>query len=85
MKIIINKKAIETRQEEIIQDIITKAREAADKGLVFFNYTFDYYERRTLNQYIIIGKEIEKRTEGTVVCAYRGDSFTSIKFYIKNV
>lgn len=36
MKIIINKKAIETRQEEIIPDIITKAREAADKGLVFF-------------------------------------------------
>ena len=83
MKIVVNKQASAKRKEEVIQEILTIAKECAERGVDNFVYEFKEDERRSFPP-PLINISIANASEGTIKCAYRGDSFTRVKYVIVN-
>lgn len=70
----------------VISNIIEMAKQEANKGNKYFIYDFGSNENRSnLESQIKKGNiisEVSRLTENSVVCCYRGDSWSSIKFCI---
>ena len=81
MKIVVNKTASAKRKEEVIKEILAKAKDCAEKGIDNFIYQFKEGERASFPPPLLIFS-IESASEGSVRCAYRGDSGTHMKFII---
>ena len=81
MKIVVNKQASAKRKEEVIQEMLAKAKECADKGVNNFVYHFKEGERASFPPPHMIFS-IEEASEGSVRCAYRGDYGTYMKLII---
>jgi hypothetical protein len=81
MKIVVNKSASAKRKKEVIQEILAKAKECAEKGIDNFVYHFKDGERNSFPP-PFINSSIESASEGSVKCAYRGDSGTHCRYVI---
>lgn len=81
MKIVVNKQASAKRKEEVIQEILAKAKECAERGIDNFVYHFKEGERASFPP-PLLNFSIESASEGSVRCAYRGDSGTHCKYII---
>ena len=81
MKIIVNKNKALERKEEVIAEILNKAKKCAEKGVNSFTYHFKKNERGTFPG-AMINIAIEIASEGTVKCGYRSDYGTHVTYYI---
>jgi hypothetical protein len=81
MKITLNKTAITERKEEVINEILKKAQEHAQKGIKSFTYNFKEGERNSFPG-ACINISVSNASEGTVKCGYRSDYGSYVKYYI---
>jgi hypothetical protein len=81
MKIVVNKARAAQRKQEVINEILNKAKECAEKGIDNFIYHFKEGERASFPP-PMINISVEKTSEGTVKCGYRSDYGTHVKYYI---
>jgi len=81
MKIIVNKSAAQERKDQVIGEILAKAKDCAERGVNNFIYQFKEGERASFPPPLLIFS-IESASEGTVKCAYRGDHGTHMKLII---
>jgi hypothetical protein len=81
MKVIVNKNAAMQRKKQVIDEILLKAKEAADKGLNSFTYHFKEGERGSFPP-PLINISVKEASEGTIECGYRSDYGTHIKYYL---
>ncbi len=80
-KIVANKTAAQKRKDEVVGEILAKARDCAERGINNFIYQFVEGERASFPPpFLTIS--IENESEGTVKCAYRGDYGSYAKFVI---
>ena len=81
MKIIVSKTKSLQRKKEVINEIVSKAKECAEQGINSFTYRFKDGERSSFPP-PMINISVEKASEGTVKCGYRSDYGTHVKYYI---
>jgi len=81
MKITVNKNKAKERKEEVVAEILAKAKECAEKGINSFTYHFKEGERNSFPP-PLINISVSKASEGTVNCGYRCDAGTHVKYYI---
>jgi S-adenosylmethionine synthetase len=81
MKITVNKDRAAKRKQEVINEILNKAKECAEKGINSFVYHFKEGERDSFPS-PIINTSVEEASEGTVKCGYRSDYWDYVKYYI---
>lgn len=82
MKIVVNKRKAEERKQEVVNEILAKAKYFADKGISSFTYHFKEGERASFPP-PNINVSVEIASEGSVECGYRCDYGTHVKYYIK--
>jgi hypothetical protein len=80
MKISVNKFQSEARRQQVLAEILASARDAAERGVTTFIYQFKAGERQSWEGNINV--QVEKATEGSVKCCYRGDHGTWVKYII---
>ena len=80
MKIKVNVHQSENRMKAVVREIVAAAQDAGERGVNNFIYQFVEGERSSWPGHI--STAVEKATEGTVKCAYRGDHGTWMKFVI---
>lgn len=81
MKIIVNKIASEQRKQEVINEILNKAKECAEKGINSFTYHFKDGERASFPG-VLINIAVAEASENTVKCGYRCDCGTHVTYFI---
>ena len=81
MKIIVNKSAAEKRKQEVINEILNKAKECAEKGINSFTYYFKEGERASFPG-VLINIAVAEASEGTVKCGYRLDYGSHVTYII---
>lgn len=81
MKIVVNKSKAAERKAEVIDEILTKAKECAEQGINSFTYHFKEGERGSFPP-PHINISVEDASEGTVKCGYRSDYGTHVKYII---
>ena len=81
MKIKVNTTNSQKLKDKIINEILAIAKEKANLGISTFSYNIDREVRRSLPSPDLLAS-IEIASEGTVGIQYRGDAYTTIKFYI---
>ena len=83
-KIVVNKTAAQKRKDEVVGEILVKARDCAERGMNNFIYQFKEGERASFPPpFLTIS--VEKESEGIVKCAYRGDYGSYAKFVIVEI
>ena len=80
MKIVVNKEARKLRQQEIVNDILNKAKECAEKGIINFTYYFKDNEDVCS---LTINNLVKRKSESTVQCRYRGNYGTHVNYSIQ--
>jgi hypothetical protein len=81
MKIIVNKSKASQRKKEVVNEILSKAKECAERGINSFTYHFKEGERTSFPP-PTINMSVKKASEGTVECGYRSDYYTHVTYYI---
>jgi len=81
MKIVVNKERAAQRKQEVINEILNKAKECAEQGINSFIYYFKEGERASFPP-PLFNISLTEASEGTVKCGYRCDYGTHVKYYI---
>jgi|DEB0MinimDraft_10_1074344.scaffolds.fasta_scaffold388395_2 hypothetical protein len=84
MKIVVNKDRAMQRKKEVINEILTKAQECAERGINRFVYHFKPGERASFPP-PLFNISVKVASEGSVVCGYRSDYGTHVEYFIKEV
>lgn len=82
MKVIVNKQKSAQRKQEVINEILNKAKECAEQGISSFVYHFKEGERSSFPP-PMINISVANASEGTVKCGYRSDYGTHVKYFIQ--